>query len=171
MVLFYFYIRVRQFHTELCGYGDLPQSVSTFISVMAVFGIIWTFLPFACLLLQQCCCRWCCCRCTTRLYGPVRLKNALCKLIAVVSAIGFVLSTAVAAWFLVENRKQRNWTLIATSLLIFKFFDIWLVLCLQNGCDVKSVIAVFGIYRTPRTDYQAFRMSYTQSDDGHQRLT
>eukprot|EP01084_Bolivina_argentea_P236941 398328_1 len=106
MILFYCYIRVRQFFGNLCGYGDLPQEVSVFVSIMAIFGIIWTFLPFVAFFLQKCCKCLCCyriccyqCRkmCIYQSWSPLRLKNCVCKSIAIVSAIGFALSSSIAA--------------------------------------------------------------------------
>ena len=174
MVLFYCYIRVRQYLTNLCDFGDLPKNVSVFISVMAISGIIWTFLPFIIFAMQhslQCLCpyRVCSYQCRKEcIYGkwsPLRIKNFVCKSIAVISAFGFLLSTAIAAGYLVENEQQRMWTIIGVSLLIIKLFDIWVVLCLQNGCDIRSVIALFGIYTRPRTDFQSMRMSYSKTND------
>ena len=180
MILFYCYIRVRQYFTNLCDYGDLPKNVSIFISVMAIFGIIWKFLPFIIFALEQiikCLCPYRCCsyQCSKeRIYGkwsPLKIRTFVCKSIAVLSAIGFLISTGIAAWYLVENERQRTWTIIGVSLLILKLFDIWVLLCCQNGCDIRSVIALFGIYTRPRNDFQSMRMSFSKSNPNHHLLT
>lgn len=185
MVLFYCYIRVRQYYTELCGYGDLDKQISIYISIMAISGIIWTFLPFIIFALEQilkCLCpyKFCLYQCRKQcIYGkwsPLRIKNFICKSIAILSAIGFLASTAIAAWYLVENKKQRQWTIIGVSLLIIKLFDIWVLLCCQNGCDIRSVIALFGIYTRPRNDFQSMAIdiditqSYSKSNHNKHRL-